>query len=191
MALFASIKVCSAKVLVSWVKKGLLAHGATFLHIRKDPQATLCPGPETTSATTATIPCSQQYRNFPVSRSLRQELDSSLEEASALRERFRETEARFTDSSKDAAGVVETTRGELTVLSEQRSEFEKRVGELKLRVEDLQEVVVVAALCDEPTTDASIQSSEGLARLFTTGPLTSKLTPNCAIASHRKPLPRP
>lgn len=114
-----------------------------------------------------------------------------MEEASALRERFRETEARFNDSSKDAAGVVETTREELTVLSEQRSEFEKRVGELKLRVEGLQEVVVVAALCDEPTTDVSMQSSGGLARLFTTGPLTSKFTPNCAIASHRKPLPRP
>lgn len=83
---------------------------------------------------------------------LRQELDSSLEEASALRERFREAEARFNDASKDAAGEVETTREELTLMSEQRSEFEKREGELKRRVEDLQQVTMVSTrLRDKPS----------------------------------------
>lgn len=64
-----------------------------------------------------------------------------MEEASALRERFREAEARFNDASKDAAGVVETTREELTLVSEQKSAFEKREEELKRRVEGLQEVM--------------------------------------------------
>lgn len=79
---------------------------------------------------------------------MHQELDSSLEEASALRERFREAEARFNDASKDAAGVAETTREELTLMSEQRREFEKREEELKRRVEGLQEVIVIAASLD-------------------------------------------
>lgn len=70
-----------------------------------------------------------------------------MEEASALRERFREAEARFNDASKDAAGVVETTREELTLASEQRSELEKREGELKRRVEGLEEVVVHLLRC--------------------------------------------
>lgn len=71
----------------------------------------------------------------------RQELDSSLEEASVLRERFREAESRFNNVVKDAAGVAETTREELTAVSEQqKSAFAKREEELKRRVEGLQEV---------------------------------------------------
>lgn len=81
---------------------------------------------------------------------LRQELDSSLGEASALRERFREAESRFNDAAKDAAGVAETTREELTLMSEQRRAFVEREGELQRLVEGLQEVIMVAAMRVEP-----------------------------------------
>lgn len=76
-----------------------------------------------------------------------QELDSSLEEASALRERFREAEARFNTASNDAAGVAEATREELTLMSEQRSVFEKKEDKLQRRVEGLQKVNAAAELC--------------------------------------------
>ena len=80
-----------------------------------------------------------------------------MEEASALRERFREAEARFNDASKNAAGVVETTREELSLVSEQRSQFERREGELKRRVESLREVTVVVPLLDSPRPGSAIE----------------------------------
>lgn len=94
------------------------------------------PAPKTPSQNHQSIGQSKRVRRRRFLR--RQELDSSLEEASALRERFRAAEARFNDASKDAAGVAETAREEL--MSEQRNAFAVREKELERRVEGLQEV---------------------------------------------------
>lgn len=70
----------------------------------------------------------------------KQELDSSLEEASALRAGFTEAENRF----NDAAGAAEATREEL--LSEQKKVFVEREEELQRRVRELQEVRIVVVV---------------------------------------------